>query len=199
MHTTRMTGSMRWSLEARLRELEERLSVLERPREGDASLDVTALHLHLSRERDQIADALANATLIDDDPYDTEAIEIGDMVTVRAIEGGVEERYILVDQTVGSRTRPDWMSAISPLGAALLGRGKGDEVAVQTPGGIASYRILDFERYVDVEESKDPANRMVDHTSDARKTREFQPDTLPKDSWSVDELVQEMKIDGPAT
>ena len=152
-------------------------------REGEDSLDETALHLHLSRERDRIADALANATLIDDDPYDTEAIEIGDMVTVRSIEGGEAEEFILVDQTVGSRARPDWMSAISPLGAALLGRGKGDEVVVQTPGGTGSYQILDFERYVDVDEVEGPTNRITDYTSDASETREFQPNTLPTDSW----------------
>lgn len=184
MHRTRMTGSMRRSLEDRLLELEERVGVLERPRERDDGTDVTALHLHLSRERNRIADALANATLIDDDPYDTEAIEIGDMVTVRASEGGAEEQYILVDRTVGSRARPDWISAISPLGAALLGRGKGDEVVVQTPGGTGSYQILDFERPVDVDEVKDPRNRsMVDHTLDPGRTREFQPDPLPNGSW----------------
>ena len=183
MQMTRMTGSMRHSLEARLLELKRRVSVLERPREGEDSLDETALHLHLSRERDRIADALANATLIDDDPYDTEAIEIGDMVTVRAIEGGEEEEFILVDQTLGSRARPNWMSAISPLGAALLGRGKGDEVVVQTPGGTGSYQILDFERYVDVDEVEGPTNRIADYTSDARETRAFQPNILPTDSW----------------
>jgi transcription elongation GreA/GreB family factor len=183
MQTTRMTGSMRRSLEARLLDLEMRVSVLERPREGEDSLDETALHLHLSRERDRIADALANATLIDDDPYDTEAIEIGDMVTVRAMGGGAEEQYILVDQAVGSRARLDWTSAMSPLGAALLGRGKGDEVVVQTPGGTGLYQILDFERYVDVDDVEGPTNRIADCTSDARETREFQPDTLPTDSW----------------
>jgi transcription elongation GreA/GreB family factor len=170
-------------LEARLLDLEMRICALERRREGEDSLDETALQLHLSRERDRIADALANATFIDDDPYDTEAIEIGDIVTVRAIEGGEEEEFILVDQTVGSRARLNWMSAISPLGAALLGRGKGDEVVVQAPGGTGSYRILDFERYVDVDEVKDSTNRIVDHSSDARKTREFQLGTLPEGSW----------------
>jgi transcription elongation GreA/GreB family factor len=160
-----------------------RASVLERRREGDDSLDETALHLHLSRERNRIEDALANATLIDDDPFDTEAIEIGDMVTVRAIEDGEEEEFILVDQTVGSRARPNWMSAISPLGAALLGRGKGDEVVVQAPGGRRSYQILDFERYVDVDEVKDPTNRIVDHTSDARQNPQVRLNTLSEGSW----------------
>ena len=183
MHTTRMTDSMRSSLEARLLDLEMRVSALERRREGEGNLDETALHLHLSRERDRIADALANATLIDDDPYDTEAIEIGDMVTVRAIEDGEEEEFILVDQTVGSRARPNWMSAISPLGAALLGRGKGDEVVVQAPGGRRSYQILDFERYVDVDEVKDPTNRIVDHTSDARQNPQVRLNTLSEGSW----------------
>jgi hypothetical protein len=38
---------------------------------------------------------------IDDDPFDTEAIEIGDTVTVRAVESGTQEQYVLVDGTVG--------------------------------------------------------------------------------------------------
>jgi transcription elongation factor GreA len=149
MHTTKMTGLMSRSLEARFLELDERLAALERRREGNDNPDATALQLQLSRERNQIADALAGATLIDDYPFDTEAIEIGDTVTVREIESEAQERYVLVDGTTGSLVRQNRVSAISPLGAALVGRSKGDEVVIETPRGSGSYVILDFERSVD--------------------------------------------------
>lgn len=148
MHTTRMTGLMSRSLEARLLELDERIATLESQREGNDNPVATALQLQLSRERSQIADALAGATLLDDAPFDTEAIEIGDTVTVHETGSGTQEQYVLVDGTVGSRARHDWVSAISPLGAALVGRSKGDELVVETPGGSDSYLILDFERNV---------------------------------------------------
>jgi transcription elongation GreA/GreB family factor len=159
MHITKLTGPMRRSLEARLLELEERVVALERQREADDSLDATALHRELSRERNQLADALAGAMLIDDDPFDSEAIEIGDTVTVRAVESGTHEQYVLVDGTVGSRARPDWVSTTSPLGAALVGRGKGDDVIVETPGGTGSYQVLDFGRNCDGEALEDKARR----------------------------------------
>lgn len=159
MHLTKMTAPMRRSLEARLLELEERVVALERQREADDSLDATALHRELSRERNQLADALVGAMLIDDDPFDSEAIEIGDTVTVRAVESGTQEQYVLVDGTVGSRARPDWVSTTSPLGAALVGRGKGNEVIVETPGGTSSYQIVDFERNRDGKTLENAARR----------------------------------------
>jgi hypothetical protein len=142
MQTTRMTGSMRRSLEARLLDLEMRVSVLERPREGEDSLDETALHFHLSRERDRIADALANATLIDDDPYDTEAIEIGDMVTVRAMGGGAEEQYILVTRRLGPG--PDWIGRQRCRHWARLcsGEVRGTRWSCRRPEGRACIRSL---------------------------------------------------------
>jgi transcription elongation factor GreA len=146
MHVTKMTSPMRRSLEARLVDLEERVLALERQREADDSLDTTALFRELSRERNQLADALAGAIVIDDDPFDMDAIELGDTVTVREDQSGPQEQYILVDGAVGSRVRPNWVSTTSPLGAALLGRGKGEKVIVETPGGTRSYRVIDFER-----------------------------------------------------
>ena len=149
MYTTKITGPIRRSLATRLGKLEERVLALERQRKADYSLDTTALHRELSRERDRLADALARAMVIDDDPFDMEAIELGDTVTVREVASGIQEQYILIDGTVGSRVRSNWVSTTSPLGAALVGRGKGDEVIVETPGGTASYQILDFERKCD--------------------------------------------------
>ena len=144
MPVTRMTSTMRRSLERRLEELEARIAQLDEDREaGDG--DTTALKVQLARERSQIADALRDMTLIDDAPFDTGAIEVGDLVTIRGQDGDVE-RYVLVDDGVGARARSDWVSVGSPLGGAILGRSLGDEVGVVSPEGTLSFVILAFER-----------------------------------------------------
>lgn len=145
MATTRMTGSMRRVLEIRLSELTTRIDALERQREGDESAETAALLSELTRERDDIADALRDGRLIDDDPFDTDAIEVGDAVTIRDAAGEVE-RYVLVDGKAGSRARSDWVSVDSPLGAAILGRNTGDRVQVDSPRGVTTYEVLGFER-----------------------------------------------------
>ena len=145
MTTTRMTGSMTRVLESRLSELSARIHSLERQREGDESAETAALLGELTRERDDIVDALRDARLIDDDPFDSDAIEVGDLVTVRDA-GGEVDRYVLVDGKAGSRARSDWVSVDSPLGAAILGRNTGDRVQVESPRGVTDYEIMGFER-----------------------------------------------------
>ena len=148
MQTTRMTGPMRRSLQARLVDLEQRIETLEGQREGDDSLEASALLEQLRRERSDVVDALRDATLIDDAPFDTEAIEVGDTVTIRDHDGATD-RYVLVDRNMRTRAQSDWVSVSSPLGTALLGRSKGDEVHVESPSGTMSYVIVDFERASD--------------------------------------------------
>jgi transcription elongation factor GreA len=143
--SARITAPMRRSLQTRLTELEERIRALHEQRAGDDSVEMTALLMQLARQRSDIADALRDAMLIDDEPFDTEAIEIGDTVTIRDPEGATD-CYMLVDGKARSRARSDWVSVSSPLGAAILGRGKGDKVRVESPAGSVSYLIVDFER-----------------------------------------------------
>lgn len=145
MTTTRMTGAMKRSLEVRIEDLEARIATLDAQRKGDDSVEATALLMQLKRERGQIDDALRDAMLIDDEPFDVDAIEIGDAVTILDDEGQTD-RYVLVDDGVGSRVRSDWMSVSSPLGAAILGRSTGDRVEVDSPQGPMSCVILGFER-----------------------------------------------------
>lgn len=157
MGTTRITRFMKRSLEARLSALNARIDSLEDQRDGDDD-EATALLGELARERDDIVEALRDARLIDDDPFDSEAIEIGDAVTIRGAEGEIE-RYVLVDGNAGSRARSDWVSVASPLGAAILGRNTGDRVRVDSPRGFMEWEILAFERA-----SGDPAERAVRST-----------------------------------
>jgi transcription elongation GreA/GreB family factor len=145
-----MTGFMKRSLEARLSAVDARIESLEEQRRGDDD-EATSLLAELRREQGDIVDALRDARLIDDDPFDSEAIEIGDVVTLRGAEGEVE-RYVLVDGKAGARARSDWVSVGAPLGAAILGRNTGDRVSVDSPTGVTECEILAFERA-----SRDPA------------------------------------------
>ena len=146
MSLTRMTAPMRRSLEIRLEELDRRIAGLDAQREDDDSMEAMALMEQLIRERSDVEEALRGATLIDDEPFDTEAIEIGDTVALQDSDGEVE-RYILVD--AGVRARSDWVSVTSPLGAAIIGRSKGERVRVESPVGTNDYLIVDFERASD--------------------------------------------------
>lgn len=143
MTQTKMTDEMRRALTGRMNELTERIALLEQ--DVEEAMDNLALARQLARERDQIADALAGAVLIEGTPFDTQAIEIGDAVTVRS-QHGIVERFLLVDGRFASRLQDDWVSVSSPIGEALLGRGVGDEVEVTTPSGTSIYRIVSFER-----------------------------------------------------
>jgi transcription elongation GreA/GreB family factor len=145
MTTTHMTRPMRRSLEARLVDLDERIETLDAQRDGDDSVEATALLMQLTHERSGIVDALRDARLIDDDPFDTEAIEVGDTVTIQDAEG-VTERYVLFDGSSGARARSDWVSVSSPLGAAIFGRSEGDRVPIDSPQGPTFYVVVGFER-----------------------------------------------------
>ncbi|HEX2240178.1 MAG TPA: GreA/GreB family elongation factor [Actinomycetota bacterium] len=148
MQGTRMTRAMMRSLEERLKILDRRIGrfAAQRPEE-DENGDAMALLAYLSSERAEILEALRGAVLIDDAPFDNNAVEIGDRVTVREA-GGDSREYLLVEGS-SSRVSSDWVSASAPLGAALLGKAVGDEIVVSTPGGTSSYVILAFERASD--------------------------------------------------
>jgi hypothetical protein len=74
----RSTSSMRASLEARLDNLDSRIDALRRENDGEDSVDATALLYELSCQREQICIALGQGQVIDDDPFDLHATEIGD-------------------------------------------------------------------------------------------------------------------------
>jgi transcription elongation GreA/GreB family factor len=145
MQTTRMTRAMRTLLETRLDELNARVRTMNREQGVDNTPDDWALLTQLRHERDRIAQTLERVTLIDDQPFDTDAIEVGDAIKVRD-EGGGIDCYVLVEGDFGSRIRTNWVSVSSPLGARLLGSHKGDKIRVQSAAGTATYVILAFER-----------------------------------------------------
>ena len=76
-----------------------------------------------------------------------EDVAPGTLVTVRPLDDDdpEEETYLVAlspeERAPGVRT----VTSVSPLGAALLGRHVGDQVAFEAPGGTFEYRIVAVE------------------------------------------------------
>ena len=72
-----------------------------------------------------------------------DVVQMGSKVTVKDIEFGDEETFMLVGSTEAD---PDEgkISNESPLGQALLGQKSGSVIDVHAPAGIIKYEILDI-------------------------------------------------------
>jgi transcription elongation factor GreA len=90
-----------------------------------------------------IEDRLSRALVIDPATLSGDKVVFGATVTL-IDEDNKKVRYQLVGQTEAD-ARVGRISYNSPLGRALIGRQKGDEVDVSTPAGDRSYEIAKIE------------------------------------------------------
>jgi transcription elongation factor GreA len=90
-----------------------------------------------------IEDRLSRALVIDPATLSGDKVVFGATVTL-IDEEDKKVRYQLVGQTEAD-ARVGRISYNSPLGRALIGRQKGDEVDVSTPAGDRSYEIAKIE------------------------------------------------------
>ena len=70
----------------------------------------------------------------------TDEVRLGSEVTIREEDGDEDETYKIVG-AAEANPREGKISHESPIGAALLGRKKGDLVKVTTPGGTITVRV----------------------------------------------------------
>jgi transcription elongation factor GreA len=83
---------------------------------------------------------LNNAVIIDETEEPASVVAIGSRVTV--VEDGYDEEETF--RIVGSAEADPgqgFISNVSPMGKALLGRRIGDRVSVKTPGGVLTFEI----------------------------------------------------------
>ena len=109
--------------------LEDELEQLLRDHQSFSGADDDAI---IAARVARIEDILARAELIQD-ATDTDLISIGSVVTVLDHGSGRTETYI-VDGAHGSLDS-NVVSAVSPMGVALMGRERGDVVHVDLPRG----------------------------------------------------------------
>ena len=70
-----------------------------------------------------------------------ETVELGCKVTIKDVRYGDEETYTIVGSTEVDPTNGR-ISDRSPIGRALMGHRKGEQVLVQAPGGMLEYAIV---------------------------------------------------------
>lgn len=92
----------------------------------------------------EIEQQLKMAVIIDEKP-DTSVVGPGCIVKVKDLEYNEEEEFKIVGVAEADITK-NMISNVSPIGAGLLGKKKGDLVEIEIPAGVLKYKILGIRR-----------------------------------------------------
>ena len=89
----------------------------------------------------ELEELLENASILDESQIDTSVISLGSNVKLLNKTTGMEVTYDLVGSNEANPIEFK-ISDQSPVGAALMGKTAGDEIDVEVPNGIVSFRVL---------------------------------------------------------
>lgn len=91
---------------------------------------------------------LRHAEVIDDDEVSGDMITVGSKVRILDVEFDEEIEYTIVGSAEADPMNSEngRISNESPVGRGLLGHRTGDVVAIETPGGIAEFKVLAISR-----------------------------------------------------
>ncbi|MCZ2259395.1 transcription elongation factor GreA [Sporosarcina sp. G11-34] len=84
---------------------------------------------------------IRNAVIITEDELNTDEVVLGKTVTFKELPDGDEETYTIVG-SAEANPMEGLISNDSPIAKGLIGRSKGDEVKINTPGGDMTVTIL---------------------------------------------------------
>lgn len=94
---------------------------------------------------DELEKLLKNAEVVVEDEIDTDKINIGCKVKLLDVEYNEEMEFNIVGSTEANSLQ-NKISNESPVGRALLGKGVGDVVDVETQAGVIQYKVLEIQR-----------------------------------------------------
>ena len=94
---------------------------------------------------EELEKILKNAEVIDEDEIDLDKISIGCKVKVRDMSEKEDVEYRIVGSTEANSLKGK-ISNESPVGKALIGLKVGQTAAVETPGGVFKYKVLEIQR-----------------------------------------------------
>ena len=106
--------------------------------EYDAAREEEAI---LEQEITQIEETLRNAQIISKSSTDTSKSGVGANVELYDMDFD-EKMNLTIMGSIESDPLSGKISNESPLGKALIGKGKGEEVDVTTPAGVQRYKVL---------------------------------------------------------
>ena len=93
----------------------------------------------------EIEATIRNAKVVADHEISTKEVGVGTQVTVYDYEFDEEITYSIVGATEVNMAE-NKISNESPVGKALMGKKKGEDFEVETPAGIAKYKVVDIKR-----------------------------------------------------
>ena len=110
--------------------------------EYDAAKDQQA---KMEGEIVELEAAIRPAVVVSDEEITNEKVNVGTTVRVLDQDEDFEDEY----RIVGPHEADPMNNAISidsPVGAALIGKRKGDELTIKIPGGLSHLKVLSIER-----------------------------------------------------
>jgi transcription elongation factor GreA len=133
-----LSTTRRREVAARIREAREFGDISENAEYDDAKNEQAMLEARIA----QLEDRLRSATVIDSSDLDTDIVRVGSIVHVR--EGGKSTKYTIVG-SAEAKPAELRLSNESPIGKALLGHKRGEEVTFPTPKGERRVKITKIE------------------------------------------------------
>ncbi len=133
-----LATTRRREVAARIKDAREYGDISENAEYDDAKNEQAMLEARIA----QLEDRLRSATVIDTSEIDTNVVRVGTLVHVK--EGGKSTKYTIVGS---AEAKPAEMklSNESPIGKALLGHKRGEEVSFSTPKGERKLKITKIE------------------------------------------------------
>ena len=93
----------------------------------------------------ELEEMLRKAKIISEEEMKGDKVNIGLKVTVKDTDTGEKEVFSIVGATE-SDPFSGKISTESPVGKALIGKKKGETVAVEIPDGVINYKIMKIEK-----------------------------------------------------
>ena len=116
----------------RIKEAREFGDISENSEYDDAKNEQAMLEARIAT----VQEKLRMATVIEPEDLSTEVVTVGSVVHVKDEQTGKSVRYTIVG-SAEAKPAENRLSNESPVGRALLGRRRGDEISVQVPRGPA--------------------------------------------------------------
>ena len=149
-----MTASGKKKLEEELEYLKtvKRKEVVERIKIARSYGDLSENSEYDSAKEDQafvegkissLESMIRNSVIITENELNTGEVQLGKTVTFKELPDGDEETYTIVGSAEANPIE-GLISNDSPIAKGLIGRSKGDEVKILTPGGEMSVVIVEI-------------------------------------------------------
>jgi transcription elongation factor GreA len=130
-----LSNDKRREVAERIKEAREFGDISENSEYDDAKNEQAMLEARIA----SLEEKLRSAQVIEPGALDTDVVHVGSVVHVKD-EDGKSQKYTIVG-SAEANPREYRLSNESPVGKALVGRKRGDDVKVQTPRGVRMLKI----------------------------------------------------------